>query len=416
VISSIGPSRTQPSRCPVVFNLSSWARRRPPLADWLVDELQDRYDVPRRLAKEWVDAGEILPLLDGLDEVAASARAECVAAINGFLDDYFGGLLVCSRTEDYDALPIRLRLREAVELHPPTREQIRDYLDTVGAPLADVKRALGVDDGDGLWELLESPLMLDLVARTYEGLPADSLRVTGGPRERRAQLFTTYIELMFERRPIITRYQKRQALRWLAWLARSMRDHDQTEFHLDRLQPDWLPPTQQQRTTLIASIATILALGLGGGLLVGLGAGLIAQRVLGLTDAPVIGLISGLAGGLVAAPLALAGVTSGRIYGPLVWHEKVWWSWSGLAAGLAFALAIGFTGLNVGTPFAVFGGIFVAQLAARLSSERINHQLIPKNRQGAQRSSGGAKSFPGRGRRWGSRVASDWSSSGWPSG
>src|SRR3954469_14227073 len=32
---------------PVVFHLSSWAVRRSPLTDWLVDELDKRYSVPR---------------------------------------------------------------------------------------------------------------------------------------------------------------------------------------------------------------------------------------------------------------------------------------------------------------------------------------------------------------------------------
>src|SRR5689334_20103301 len=31
---------------PVVFNLSSWAVKRSLLAEWLVDELNERYDVP----------------------------------------------------------------------------------------------------------------------------------------------------------------------------------------------------------------------------------------------------------------------------------------------------------------------------------------------------------------------------------
>jgi hypothetical protein len=36
---------------PVVFNLSSWAVRRAPLAEWLVDELNQRYSVPRKVAR-----------------------------------------------------------------------------------------------------------------------------------------------------------------------------------------------------------------------------------------------------------------------------------------------------------------------------------------------------------------------------
>ena len=55
---------------PVVFNLSSWARKQQPLADWLVEELNRTYQVPRKLGQAMVDADHILPLLDGLDEVA----------------------------------------------------------------------------------------------------------------------------------------------------------------------------------------------------------------------------------------------------------------------------------------------------------------------------------------------------------
>jgi hypothetical protein len=35
----------------VVFHLSSWAVRRRPLVDWLVDELTERYYIPRKLAQ-----------------------------------------------------------------------------------------------------------------------------------------------------------------------------------------------------------------------------------------------------------------------------------------------------------------------------------------------------------------------------
>jgi predicted NACHT family NTPase len=40
---------------PVVFPLSTWAERRRPLMDWLVDELVARYDAPRTIAQAWHD-------------------------------------------------------------------------------------------------------------------------------------------------------------------------------------------------------------------------------------------------------------------------------------------------------------------------------------------------------------------------
>jgi len=56
---------------PVVFNLSTWAVERRALADWLVDELNQRYRVPLKQAEMWVGGGQVLPLLDGLDEVVS---------------------------------------------------------------------------------------------------------------------------------------------------------------------------------------------------------------------------------------------------------------------------------------------------------------------------------------------------------
>src|SRR2546429_4371425 len=39
---------------PVVFNLSSWATKCQPLTEWLVDELNSKYQVPQQLGREWV--------------------------------------------------------------------------------------------------------------------------------------------------------------------------------------------------------------------------------------------------------------------------------------------------------------------------------------------------------------------------
>ena len=87
---------------PVVFNLSSWAVKRQPLIDWLVEELVSKYHVPRKLGQALVNADQILPLLDGLDEVAPSKRTACIETINLYRQEH--GLLplvVCSRSADY---------------------------------------------------------------------------------------------------------------------------------------------------------------------------------------------------------------------------------------------------------------------------------------------------------------------------
>ncbi|MGH8895796.1 MAG: NACHT domain-containing protein [Egibacteraceae bacterium] len=236
---------------------------------------------------------EVLPLLDGLDEVAETHRAGCVGAVNDFCQEH-GPLqiAVCSRTEEYRALATRLRMEEALELQPPTRQQVSAYLEAAGAALTDVQAALDADET--LWEFLQSPLVLNVVALTYQDRPADALRAAGTPEQRLALLFAAYTTRMFDHRP--GRYTPPRMLHWLAWLAHSMRERNQIEFHLDRLQPDWLPTKTQQRLVLLAPM-------IGVGLAFGLVVGPAFRLVFGLGS----GLVDGLGGGLIAVLAAVLG-------------------------------------------------------------------------------------------------------------
>lgn len=49
---------------------------------WAADGLSPLF------ARIWVRTDAVLPLLDGLDEVAAVLREDCVAAINAWRDDH----------------------------------------------------------------------------------------------------------------------------------------------------------------------------------------------------------------------------------------------------------------------------------------------------------------------------------------
>jgi predicted NACHT family NTPase len=112
--------RAQP--IPVVFILSSWAAKRLPLAEWLVAELNNLYGVDHELARSWIDKDSIIPLLDGLDEVASAHREACVHAINAFHKNRgFLPIVVCCRSEVYESLSkrsVKLQLQAAVELQP----------------------------------------------------------------------------------------------------------------------------------------------------------------------------------------------------------------------------------------------------------------------------------------------------------
>jgi len=45
---------------PVVFNLSSWQSGQP-LADWLIEELNQRYQMPKKVSAGWIENDELIP-------------------------------------------------------------------------------------------------------------------------------------------------------------------------------------------------------------------------------------------------------------------------------------------------------------------------------------------------------------------
>jgi hypothetical protein len=211
---------------PVVFNLSSWAVRRQPLARWLAAELNERSDVPKALAQRWVESEEVLPLLDGLDEVAIEYRQACAEVINDFRRDH--GLLpvaVCSRTVDYQALGMKLRLRSAVVVQPLTGSQVDDYLGR-RAELSPLYAATRKDTS--LAGLLETPLMLWVAMLAYREAPLETVKEESREMTRK-RLFTSFVDAMFKRRSIEVRYTQADTLSWLSWLASALAFDDVSE-------------------------------------------------------------------------------------------------------------------------------------------------------------------------------------------
>ncbi len=229
-------SANQAHPMPVVFNLSSWTEERQPFTEWLVEELNTKYQVPHNIAQEWVMTNQILPLLDGLDEIAEIYRTACVEAINRYRREHgFVPMVVCSRSVDYFALSARILLRNAVVVQPLTKEQINAYLSNAGEKLDGLQMALQNDAL--LQDIASTPLMLNILTHiSSEGaLPGDAF----GAQQH--LIFEKYVERVLQRRGPIHRYTFQQTTNWLAWLAQQMVQHNQTEFYIERMQPDWLP-------------------------------------------------------------------------------------------------------------------------------------------------------------------------------
>jgi eukaryotic-like serine/threonine-protein kinase len=360
---------TQP--IPIVLNLSTWSIQNPSIFDWLVGELSSKYQIPKRFGRPWVGNNRLLLLLDGLDEVDHNQRDRCVKAINEFVEQSgVPGIAVCSRLEEYLALPVYLKLSGAICLQPLTFDQINEYFDKVGSPLAALGALLPNDLI--LQELAQTPLMLNVMSLAYQDLPIEALSqgefitVEG----RRKNLFDTYIKRMFERKgKADSLYDSNRVIEWLTWLAKRMILHSETIFLMEELQPSWLRTRKQ---FWVYGLISRLFFGLIIGLAYELISGLISGRITTLIFWLISGLSAGLIIGLFNGLLFILTNESERKTSYAQTVEASIWHWLGtlrrtklepnfgLIYGLSYGLSVGIIiGIIVGLNVGWFEGMFV---------------------------------------------------------
>jgi len=327
---TIGRAERQPGQpLPVIFNLASWPDKRISLVDWLVEELNTKYQIPKKIGRDWLENNDLLLLLDGLDEVQHDLRDDCVQAINQFRLSYgLTQLTVTCRTKEYEALSsslqvegtlrltpqsrdilekAQLQLQGSIRLIPLTSDQIDAYLDAAGPNLAVLRDVLKNDPA--LQEIAQSPLMLSLMSIAYQDKTAEPLSgpsthiqpiSTGASTgEHLKNLLEMYVSQAFQRRKQQT-YSPAETKHWLKWLSQQMIQHNLSLFLVEEMQPGWLTKKATQWIYLLVTrIIAGLILGLG---LLGLSQGLFAASFgigASLLFAFLPGLVAGLVTGLI---------------------------------------------------------------------------------------------------------------------
>ncbi|MGZ0149723.1 NACHT domain-containing protein [Kribbella sp. WER1] len=236
---------------PVVVDLAGWGTQPAHAADddpndsallagfvrWLLYEVNDRYRIPPAVGRTWLRAGRLALLLDGLDEIAEPDRPKLDPVLKELRHNYrVDQLAITCRTHDYERLPQRLSLYGAVHIRPLSRQQVLDYFAAVG-PALDGARA-AIEQDDELWDLVSSPLMLNVMTLAYQGREPEDV-AAGGVADLRRELFDTFIcEVLARNRKTGRQYDAKTAVRrlWcLAWWTRS-RAGDRTAV------PRWLTP------------------------------------------------------------------------------------------------------------------------------------------------------------------------------
>lgn len=226
---------------PELFSLAGWRDGRKPILDWLAQQVQLRHGYPRSLGRSAIYHHQIVPLLDGLDEVPADHREACFEAINDFWSSHRGGPLVLScRMVEFEKLPDQAVLGGAVKVERPSVEEVTRYLQAAGPRWEPVASALTAGSDVGLAELLATPLMLHAAVLAYSDADPCDLCAAAGDPQRRHQLWERYVHQMASRAseslgandtgaPAYSRHESR---RWLSWLASDMHRTGAMEFWL----------------------------------------------------------------------------------------------------------------------------------------------------------------------------------------
>ena len=356
---------------PTIFNLSSWNGRQP-IDNWLVDELRTKYNVPKKTAQNWVTNDDLLFLLDGLDEVKLENRERCVKAINDFRQEHglTMPLAVCSRIADYEALPTKLNLSNAILLQALTLEQIEEYFERAGPELEAAYQTLQSDRI--LQQMVKQPLMLSILTLTYL---ETSIEISDSERsrsieDRRKQMFDAYMQQMFERfaRTKNERYTPEQTKRWLAWLAQKMITHNTVPYLVENMQPEWLNGKDRWGYRLSLILSTGLSSLLVSGLMVSLVVTVILWRAAAdaslsdiLTGGPLIGLLILCC---LMTPIFVGGIIVGLIFGnrEIKMVDTITLDWKRAIKGLIIGLGIGGGIGMLGPVILGFQGKLIAKL------------------------------------------------------
>lgn len=225
---------------PVLLDLPTWPSNQP-LTTWIFTQLQTKYGVSIDLTEAWFQAGELLLLLDGLDELSPWEQEDCVVALNQLklLNGRSPSFVVATRLTDYKQTQNRLKLSAAIGLKPLNIEQIKTYLFAVRS------REIweNIKDNPNLLSIAKQPLFLNLMALASEEILIHSWKRIQTKKAQLNYLFNAFIRRQIGSQISSKWYPKgqeptpEQTKKWLKELLINQTLPKNPEFDLDSLPP-----------------------------------------------------------------------------------------------------------------------------------------------------------------------------------
>lgn len=282
---------------PVLFNMVSWDENQVNMQSWLIEQLAQKYHIPAPIGKVWLEQQQIIPLLDGLDELSPNQHQAGIKAINQLITKGENApkyMIVACSFNAYKKCQVRLKLNGAILLRPLNEAQIKKYL--ISARSRELWYA--IENESSLLQLAQIPLLLSMMTLAYEEILIIAWSRLNSTLAKRDYLLNAYIRSQLVRDIKSKYYQKRQEPKpekirhWLTWLAQRMEVEKLGDFTVKEIQPSWLVNEvrlrqYEVRLRLFSSLIWAIFLGL------------ISGVIFGIIGQPIIGLILAIFGGIL---------------------------------------------------------------------------------------------------------------------
>jgi len=257
---------------PVILNLSSWQKDKT-FEEWMTEVLVNGNGFSRKLALEVVEKKEIVPFLDGFDEIPdADLRRDCLCKIRDFLPKYEPrNLLICSRTEAYKEVSDDAPIKAEVEIRNLTSSQLKRELHKIiddpvkmgDRPFANTNAAqnmlLLMSKHPSFTSVLGKPFFFNLAAQIFSvknderNLPNEEAEVE---RYLVEEFVNNKLSLRSNEFP-----SKEKNEHYLAWLAAVLFQNKVVSFELDYFQSTLLRRPKVYNFLIGLSAAIVISIG-----------------------------------------------------------------------------------------------------------------------------------------------------------
>ena len=227
------------NRVPVILNLSTWKSSYPSFDAWLLEALPQAAYVSKAMAKTLVLEDRLLPLFDGLDEVAAEHRNSCLAGIARYGRVAAHQYVICSRSAEY-AETAGAPVYGQIKVLPLTQAQIVQQLENSTQPEA---RFLlhALRNQPLLARVVENPFYFNTAQLLLSSMTSlEELQIRADNEE---ELQAGLVEQFVERQlatPARVDFPVEKSRRWLGFLAKRMEENGLVVFELTDLRLGWI--------------------------------------------------------------------------------------------------------------------------------------------------------------------------------